>query len=250
MPARRRRSLFTYPIERTRMWDAKMNPEVYREYLLATKPRALEKVAKYQSSFQTILTNVKGVIVQLEENPSLTQEYMWYAEKLWKYTQTYSSQGLQLQADALFLWYLARGLREDVLRAIARTLGIKISDTEIIMERLGVPAMLKVIAKGSIITNGTEQQILEYVGLATISGWIDLSNMKFGDEIIIRVYTKIKEDGDYVLYTSEPYMGEQTKPALCILPRLTGYAYRVTIEQTAGSYKSFDYLFVKGLTGY
>ena len=86
MPAKRRRSLFSHPDQRTRMWNAKMNPDVYKEYLQATKPMALEKVAKYQSTFQFLLTSVKNVISQLGENPSLTQEYMWYAEKLWKYT--------------------------------------------------------------------------------------------------------------------------------------------------------------------
>ena len=110
--------------------------------------------------------------------------------------------------------------------------------------------MLSVVAKGSIVTDGTEQTLVEYVGMATISGWIDLSNMKAGDVVRIRIYTKVKEDGDYVLYDMATYTDEQFKPALHFLPRLTGYAYKVTIEQTAGTFKSFDYLFVRGQRGY
>jgi len=65
--------------------------------------------------------------------------------------------------------------------------------------------------------------------------------------IIIRSYVKLGPDRDYVLYDSETFTGMQAEPALHLLPRLSGYAMKITIEQTEGTYKSFDYLFVKGI---
>jgi hypothetical protein len=71
--------------------------------------------------------------------------------------------------------------------------------------------------------------------------------MDAGDVVTIRVYVKIREDSDYKLYRSETFEGKQGEPALYMLPRLSGFAFKATLQQTAGAYKSFDYLFVKGV---
>jgi hypothetical protein len=100
---------------------------------------------------------------------------------------------------------------------------------------------------GTVTTDGTEQVVVEYTGsISSISGYIDLSNMVDGDSITIKAYVRIKETGDYVLYRLETYSNKQTEPALYVMPRLSGYAFKVTIQQTAGTtFKSFDYLFIK-----
>jgi hypothetical protein len=70
--------------------------------------------------------------------------------------------------------------------------------------------------------------------------------MDVGDVVTIRSYVKIREDSDYKLYHSEIFEGNQLKPALYILPRLSGIAFKTTLQQTAGAFKSYDFLFVKG----
>jgi len=105
---------------------------------------------------------------------------------------------------------------------------------------------LSTVAQGTVTADGTEQTIIEYTGKASLSGYIDLSNMEDGDTVTVRLYVKIKGEGDYRLYHAETFNGRQEEPALYILPKVTGIAYKVTIQQTRGSYKSFDYLFVKG----
>ncbi|MEM2196406.1 MAG: hypothetical protein QW290_04945 [Sulfolobales archaeon] len=245
MPARRRRTLSRSPVQRAKLWDVKMKPDVYAEYLNATKPLALPSIASYQATHEHLISTVREI---LSKNPSeypVMHEYMWYAEKLWKLGKTYTSKALQLQVDALYIWYLARGLNDVVLRAIASALGIKVSPVEDIVDRVIAPMLLRIVGKGSITTDGTEQTMFEYIGLAMLSGYVDLSNMTDGDTVVIKTFVKIREDGEYKKYAEETFTGRQESPALYFIPRLTAYAYKVVIHQTAGSFKTFDYLFTK-----
>jgi len=246
MPARRRRSLGRYASLRFRLWDAKVKGDVYATQLKAVKPVVLDRVAHYQVIHEYLISLVRNIVGQYGVEGALVQEYMWYAQKLWKFTQMYRSNALQIQADALFLWYLARGRNEVVLRAIAKALGIKISSTEVIFERVGLVILLEEIGKGTLVADGTEQTVVEYVGTAVIQGYIDLQNMEAGDEVRIKVYVKVREDGDYKLYEESTYADVQPKPAICFVPRLSGFAFKTTLQQTAGVFKSFDYVFVRG----
>jgi hypothetical protein len=248
VPAKRRRGMDRSPINRLEMWNRKMDPSIYATYLEKTKPLALPKVASYQITHEYIISTVKSALQSYPSEIPIMQEYMWYAEKMWKISQKYKSTALQNEADALFLYYLARGRLENALRTIALAFNIKISSSDIIFERIGVPSLLSIIGKGTVLTDGTEQTILTYVGTAIIQGYIDLSNMQSGDEVTIRVYVKIKETGDFVLYAPETYRDEQPAPAIYMTPKLSGYAFKVTIQQTQGTYKNFDYLFTKSLT--
>jgi len=247
MPARRRRTLSRSPIERVQMWNAKMKGDIYATQLSATKPLALPKVTSYMVTHEYLISIVKNIAEKFETEASRTQEYMWYAEKLEKITRTYKGEALQMQADSLYLWYVSRGMNDAMLRAIAQALGIKISPMEVIMERVLSPLLLKILAEGSITANGNEQPILEYHGLALVSGYIDLSSMDEEDEVIVRAYTIIERGGEFKLYSSKPFTGRQAEPALYVLPRLSAYGFKVTIQQTKGSYKTFKYLFVKGV---
>jgi hypothetical protein len=229
------------------MWDKKMSGEIYATLLPPLKKLAMPKVAGYQSIHENLISTVKNALSNFPSEIPILQEYMWYAEKLWKFTQHYGDKALQNEADALYLWYLARGRNELALRFVAKALGISISPLEEIMDKILSPILLKIIAKNTILADGTEQTLLEYSGaISLISGYIDLSNMVEGDEVTITSYVKIKEGGDYVRYRSENFTGKQPEPALYLLPRLVGIASKVTLKQTSGSYKNFDYLFVKG----
>lgn len=247
MPARRRRTLSRSPIERAELWDRKMRPDIYATYLESTKPLALPKIAGYQVTHEYLISIVKKALSNKPTESSIMQEYMWYAQKLWKLTQTYRSEALQRQADALYLYYIFRGMDDISLRTIAQALGIKISPLELIVERVMIPQLLKIISEGVVTANSTEQILLEYYGLAVISGYIDLSAMDEEDEIVIRAYVMIEKKGDFKLYRAETFAGRQTEPALYIMPRLTGYGFKITLQQTKGSYKTFRYIFARGV---
>jgi hypothetical protein len=248
MPVRRRSSLSRNPVQRTQIWDKKMSGEIYATLLPELKKISIDKVASYQATHEYLIATVKQALSSFGTEAPLLQEYMWYAEKLWKFTQHYRSNALQTQADALYLWYLARGRNDLALRIIAQALGIKINPLENIVEKTLAPLLISVVKKDTIIADGSEQTLLEYVGrISAISGYIDLSNMASGDTVLIKSYVKLKEDGDYKLYYPETFTDAQSAPALYLLPRMSGFAFKITLQQTTGSYKSFDYLFVKGV---
>jgi hypothetical protein len=126
-------------------------------------------------------------------------------------------------------------------------LGVKISPVGELEDRVLAPVLLKVLRSGTVVADGSEQTLLEYAGaVAAIGGYVDLGNMEEGDAVVVRVYVKVRADGEYRLYHSERLEGRQEAPALYILPRVSGFAYKATLQQVAGAYKSFDYLFVKG----
>ena len=229
------------------MWDRKMSGEVYATLLPKLKELARPRVSGYQAIHESLIATVKNALSGFPSELSILQEYMWYAEKMWRLSTTYSGNALQKEADALYLWYLARGRNDLALRVVARSLGINISPTEEIVDRVLSPILLRILRKGTLVADGSEQTLIEYSGVvALISGYVDLSNMTDGDEVAITSYVKIKEDGDYIPYRREVFTGKQPEPALYILPRPAGLAYKVTLQQTAGMYKSFDYLFIKG----
>jgi len=100
-------------------------------------------------------------------------------------------------------------------------------------------------AVGTLTADGTEQDVTELTVLGTLEGWIDLANMTSGDTVTIREYARIREDGAYRLYDSADYSGAQVKPALHVVKLPTKYGIKVTLQQTAGVYKTFNYNFFK-----
>lgn len=223
-----------------------MNPDLYPEILKSTKPLAIDRVARYQYTHELLIDKVKQSLASFPEDYAITQEYMWFAQRLWGALQRYTSSALQKEVDATYLYYLAKGLKDVPMRLVARSLGLKISPIEVIMEKIMAPVLMNVVSKGTIVASDEEQLILDYTGdISVIQGYIDLSKMDIGDTIEVKLYVKIKPDGDYKLYKTETYIAPLSEELLYVLPRLSGYGLRVTIRQIAGSFKSFDYLFAK-----
>lgn len=100
-------------------------------------------------------------------------------------------------------------------------------------------------AVGTLVADGSEQGVTELVGLATLEGWIDLSNMQAGDAVVIKEYVKLKSGGTYILYDSAEYSGVQAKPALHVVKLPAKYGVKVTLQQTAGTNREYDYNFFK-----
>jgi hypothetical protein len=101
--------------------------------------------------------------------------------------------------------------------------------------------------EGTITADGTEQTLTEQTGTLEfqLDGYVDLTNMASGDVVVIREYMKIKSTGDYVKYAEETYSDAQSIPLLHILTKPSRYGLKITLQQTAGTYKSFDYQFFK-----
>jgi len=97
-------------------------------------------------------------------------------------------------------------------------------------------------AVGTLTADGTEQTIVEITGvLVRLAGYIDLANMAAGDTTVVRIYMMLKSGGAYRKYVEEEYKDAQTLPALFCVERVAKYGIKITLQQTAGVYRTYDY---------
>jgi hypothetical protein len=99
--------------------------------------------------------------------------------------------------------------------------------------------------EGTLTADGTEQIVASRTDTLEfqLDGYIDLSNLASGDTIVIREWMIIKSGGSYVRYAEATYSGAQSPPLLHIITKPAVYGLKVTLQQTAGTYRSFDYQF-------
>lgn len=106
---------------------------------------------------------------------------------------------------------------------------------------------MKEYSKGSLVADGTEQALVEAVGVVELQGYVELSEMQGGDAVVIRQYMKLKTLSLYKKYAEDSYDGVQPQPCIFVKAKPSVYGVKVTLQQTAGLPRGFDYLwFVKG----
>jgi len=101
------------------------------------------------------------------------------------------------------------------------------------------------LKKDNLTADGSEQTVIEATGLSLLEGYLDLQNMQAGDTVLIKQYVKVEEGGDYKLVDNGSYSDVQTKPILHFLSRILDLGMKITLQQTAGTYKSFPHAFYK-----
>lgn len=102
--------------------------------------------------------------------------------------------------------------------------------------------MPTVNASGSqTATISTEHTLANPVTSKWFSGWIDLTNLAAAETVEIRVYVIIKTAGSYVQYFMQSVTGVQTNPALHIPSLPSDIGYKLTLKQTAGTGRVFDW---------
>jgi len=78
-----------------------------------------------------------------------------------------------------------------------------------------------------------------------IQGYIDLSVLQSGDEVVIKEYIVIESGGSPILYGKRTFSGVQEEPLVRFHNKMAPYGYKVTITQTAGTLRTFKYSFRK-----
>jgi len=204
---RRRKTVITRTVgQRIKKWDAKVKGDIYAQIMKDVKPLALERFARYQPIHTYLIDVVRNVINQIGVGYEVTQEYMWYAQGLWYLIHRYRSKALQIEADARFLYFIYRGMNEEVLRTIAKVLGIKISSWEVILERLPV-----VLIRSYSFDHAIRDYTLDPKAETTIVsiralGHVDIIWEGNGDGVfLIRVYVDGIMEEEF--YTNESRIG-------------------------------------------
>jgi hypothetical protein len=88
---------------------------------------------------------------------------------------------------------------------------------------------------------GTEYTLSNPTGNKFYTAYVDLTNMASGDTVEIRVSAIIKSAGSYILYYLGTYSGAQSNPLVYIAPLPSDIGWKLTIKQTAGSTRNYDY---------
>lgn len=135
MTRKRRSTITRSPVLRAKMWDAKMDADTYLRQLQASKPIRIDMVAEYQAIHEQLISLVKNILAP-KGLSHLTHEYMWYAEELYKASQTYSGQALQNKVNTVYVKYLAKNLDNDALIKIANFFGVTPDPPEKIFKTL------------------------------------------------------------------------------------------------------------------
>jgi len=109
-----------------------------------------------------------------------------------------------------------------------------------------VPAP-EVLAEGVLTADGTVQTLVEAEGLGLYYGLVSLDKMEEGDKVVIETWGRVIEGGEWRRYASMVYGGEQKNPLLVWMPVLCRWGFKVTLQQIAGVYKTFEYGFYRRL---
>lgn len=107
------------------------------------------------------------------------------------------------------------------------------------------PARIVPLKSGSLVADGTEQTLLEHVGAGRIAGYVDLHGMQEGDVVAIRQYMKLTSEGAYRKYAEEQYSGVHAIPIIYITPKESDFGVKITLRQTAGPMRAYEYNFLK-----
>jgi len=96
---------------------------------------------------------------------------------------------------------------------------------------------------GTLTADGTEQTLVEETAERNLYGYLDMSNLATGDSITIRQYVIIKSGGSYIKVGEKTYSDAQAIPLLEFPESHAKYGQKITLEQVAGTYRTFDYNF-------
>lgn len=96
---------------------------------------------------------------------------------------------------------------------------------------------------GTLTADGTEQEIVSKTSTVPFMAQLtlDVSNLVAADQILITETIKVLSGGGLEQFTRTHITGEQEEPILIFAPKYTVKQYRVTLQQLAGTYKSFDW---------
>lgn len=94
---------------------------------------------------------------------------------------------------------------------------------------------------GTLAADGTEQTVRDYTTTGKLHAYIDLTPMQAGDTAVVREYMKIKAGGAYVKYAEETYSGAQAVPMLHVVMKPSRYGVKITLQQTAGVNRNYDW---------
>lgn len=100
---------------------------------------------------------------------------------------------------------------------------------------------VSVVAEGSLVADGSEQSIHDTTDPGTFTPVIDLAPMQLGDTVRVRVYSRARTGGAKRIMFEQTLSNAQTEPILISAPIGAAHGFELTLEQTAGTFRTFPY---------
>jgi len=263
---------------RALLWYRKMDGNVYKMILDRVKDHAFERFLDYQAFHEWIIKMVRETLMKYDPSGNEVydharlQAYVWYAQGLWYLTQKYKGEALRKEANALFMYWLMLGLREEPLREIAYRLGIKIDDWDNLLDPIAMP--ISQIVTQSIdrllterrvydILERTERipayiepitgyvdvkEVVEYILIDTYSilkeavihileGFIDATKSNVDLQFIM--YVKVHPEADYIPYYAITLTVDDLKNAVYVAPRISYAGLKLAVKPVSTPSESF-----------
>jgi len=99
---------------------------------------------------------------------------------------------------------------------------------------------LTLAQQGSILTNGTEQEIVNITSLNHFAAYIFTDSMVNGDRLTIRVFVLDDQGATTKKYLDVELIDAQITPAVFI-PFVPANQYRITIQRTGGPDRTHNF---------
>lgn len=96
-------------------------------------------------------------------------------------------------------------------------------------------------ASGTLLADGTEQEIVSKISTEPFMTQLvlDVSNMAGADQVLVTETIKVLTAGALENFTRTRITGAQEEPILIFVPKYAVRQYRATLQQLAGTYRSF-----------
>jgi hypothetical protein len=102
--------------------------------------------------------------------------------------------------------------------------------------------MPTVNSQGTTTADGTEQTLWDVTTDKTFAGRLTLGLMQSGDIVVIRTYYKVRSTSTLDQEWEDTYRDAQTtKKVIKFAPEPSNVEYKVTLQQTAGTNRAYDW---------
>lgn len=224
-------------------YAAKFHPPTIGAKFEATKALAIQY---HNDSIPSLFELKKKVYAALQNeviNSNELLSYFYFGESALKLSERFSGETLKLEAAILRFDWTKRGLDEDLLDRVLFLVGI--NPSLLVVFGGGAGILPQPLVNGTLTADGSEQLVASLSGLNRLMGYISLKNMAGGDTVIIREYMIIGVGGPYEEYHEITYSDVQSEPLVYIKTKPIQFNAKITLQQTAGGFRNFEYDFMK-----
>lgn len=150
---------------------------------------------------------------------------------------------------------VARALNLDNLDALVSSRGtsdLTIADVQTALTNQGYTAARALFldaiqdftedSQSSTLMDGTERTLKEFTGpVLKALMMIDLSSLESTDTLVLNQYIKLESGGAYVLYGTDTFLGVLPNPCAVVHMLPAKYGFKITLQQTAGTYRTLSW---------